>query len=305
MMIFHRITIWTHQLNFLLSSLILHQTRLFRKFFDHSLEKYEVIRMRSKFVTIIVILHLCVTLIEQCPLSCRCFIWTRLTLCEGKNLHKVPLGIPAYTVRLVLSGTNISRIRTHDFMELSNLRWLTISDSPLAFFDTEVLKKFKNLVGLSLERNQLRNISNFPPHMKLKSLRLLDNLLTLIARKRDFWQKSVTERVCNGIVMLQKHDKWKDVTPFFNVNLILLWSRNESVTNLWHWSVSLLSQFCPPSTDQGKLKTRLTRYSTKVYFYLYMYCVCLVLCVYLCVTRLSVSTDRNVVSFYKKQQFAI
>ena len=134
--------------------------------------------MRSKFATIIIMLHLCVTWIEQCPQSCRCFRSTRLTHCEGENLQKVSLGIPEYTVRLVLSRNNISSIRTHDFKELFNLRWLTISDSALSFFDTEVIKKFKYLVGLRLERNQLRKISKFPPHMKLKSLELQDNLLT-------------------------------------------------------------------------------------------------------------------------------
>ena len=134
--------------------------------------------MRSKFVTIILILHLCVTWIELCPLLCRCFMMTRLTLCEEKTLDKVPLGIPEYTVRLVMSGSNISSIRTHDFKELPNLRMFTITDSHLTFFDTEVLKKFKNLVSLNLKGNQLRKISKFPLHMTLKSLELHSNLLT-------------------------------------------------------------------------------------------------------------------------------
>ena len=137
-----------------------------------------MIKIESKLVNIILILHLCVTWIAPCPLSCQCNKMARLTSCNGKTLHKVPLGIPEYTMRLVLFESNISSIRTHDFKELPNLQLLSITYSALVSFDTEVLKKFKNLVSLNLRRNQLREISKFPPHVKLKSLELQDNLLT-------------------------------------------------------------------------------------------------------------------------------
>ena len=140
--------------------------------------------MKSKFITIFLILHLCVIWIEPCPPSCRCSKMT--TFCKGINLHKVPLGrgyrdkspwlgIPEHTTRLVLSQNNISSIRAHDFKEVPNLQMLIITDSHLAFFDTDVLKKFKNLVVLNLERNQLRKISKLPPQIKLFEILIFCN----------------------------------------------------------------------------------------------------------------------------------
>ena len=126
---------------------------------------------------IFLILNLCMIWIEPCPSSCRCSVMTT-TICKGKKLHKVPIGIPEYTMRLVLSESSISSIRTHDFEESLNLRMLVVADTPLTFFDTEVIKKFKNLVVLNLKRNQLRKISKFPSHLNLKPLELQSNLLT-------------------------------------------------------------------------------------------------------------------------------
>ena len=140
-------------------------------------KKATKIRMTKNVEIIIVLIYLCVTWIESCPPSCRCFESTRLTHCEKKNLHKVPLGIPEYTTGLLLSHNNISSIQAHDFKELPHLSELLIANSSLVFFDTEVITKFKNLTVLNLNGNLLTDISKFPSHMNLKSLDLHGNQL--------------------------------------------------------------------------------------------------------------------------------
>ena len=140
------------------------------------------IRMTENFEIVIIMIYLSVTWIKTCPLPCQCFKRIRLTNCERKNLHKVPLGVPIYTSLLVLSHNNISTIQAHDFKELPNLRHLFIAKSSLSFFDTEVIKKFKKLTVLDLNGNLLTGIDKFPHHVKLNSLELQDNLLTDIGR---------------------------------------------------------------------------------------------------------------------------
>ena len=136
--------------------------------------------MAENVFIIILILITYLTYIEPCPRSCQCIYSQRLTYWKAKNLYKVRLGIPQYTERLVLSRNNISSIWAHDFKELPNLRDLDIKNSPLAYFDTEILKRFKNLVSLDLSGNLLTKISKFPFHWNLKSLELQSNLLTHI-----------------------------------------------------------------------------------------------------------------------------
>ena len=135
------------------------------------------IRMTKNIEIIIVLIYLCVIWIDSCPPQCRCFESTRLTHCEKQNLHKVPLGIPEYTTGLLLSHNNISSIQAHDFNELPHLSELLIANSSLVLFDTDVIKKFKNLTVLNLNGNLLTEISEFPAHMNLKSLDLHGNHL--------------------------------------------------------------------------------------------------------------------------------
>lgn len=178
------------------------------------------IRITKKIEFIIVLIYLCVTWIESCPPSCRCFKSTRLTHCEKKNLNKVPFGIPEYTTGLILSHNNISSIHAHNFNELPHLSELLIANSSLVFFDTEIITKFKNLTVLNLYGNLLTEISKFPSHMNLKSLDLHGNQLKHIdGTTFSLLQNMSILRLGNNQLSTISLDSFKDLKKLTRLNL--------------------------------------------------------------------------------------
>ncbi|KAI8481100.1 hypothetical protein Bbelb_411790 [Branchiostoma belcheri] len=68
---------------------------------------------------------------EGCPKGCECFEGTKIVNCSWLGLTSVPPGIPTNVQQLILEHNNISKISRNDFVNLTSVESIDLSDNKL------------------------------------------------------------------------------------------------------------------------------------------------------------------------------
>ena len=108
-----------------------------------------------------------------CPTDvCTCYQSSKMVLCSGQHLLRIPRDIPADTKKLILNDNSITRIRKYDFYDLFFLEELHIHNNKISKIDDGSFQDLVNLTSLFLKRNQLNSI-NINTFTGLKNLKVL------------------------------------------------------------------------------------------------------------------------------------
>ncbi|XP_072530745.1 trophoblast glycoprotein a [Salminus brasiliensis] len=92
---------------------------------------------------------------SSCPVGCECSEAAQTVKCVSKELRSVPLGIPAYTRNLFITGNRISRIGLESFRGLDNVTTLSLSNNRISEVESHAFSSLHSLRSLDLSSNQL------------------------------------------------------------------------------------------------------------------------------------------------------
>ena len=86
--------------------------------------------------------------------------------CNGTGLTDVPASFPGYSnssrpCLLDLSENNITHIKNHSFVHISEIKFLFLFDNKINRIDSDAFVNLTNLQFLNLTHNRLRNPASF------------------------------------------------------------------------------------------------------------------------------------------------
>uniref|UniRef100_A0A8C5PHB8 Keratocan n=1 Tax=Leptobrachium leishanense TaxID=445787 RepID=A0A8C5PHB8_9ANUR len=121
------------------------------------------------------------SLYTECPKGCICpSQFPRALYCDNKGLKEVPV-IPSRIWYLYLHNNEIDSLKEKSFANATEIKWINLSKNKISSKNIEknVLKKFKNLLYLLLEENDLDGVPAPLPD-GLEQLRLARNKISKI-----------------------------------------------------------------------------------------------------------------------------
>lgn len=114
---------------------------------------------------------------QSCPLECDCPIqWPTALYCDHKGIDQIPNSLPARTQYLFLQGNNFTSLRSREFANGTNLRWLILDRNQLLSkqLDKALFSNLTHLVNLFINNNNLTEVPAGLPG-GLRQLRLAYN----------------------------------------------------------------------------------------------------------------------------------
>ncbi|KAK7137178.1 hypothetical protein R3I93_017297 [Phoxinus phoxinus] len=124
---------------------------------------------------------LCGSLSSSCPQNCSC-ISVSAIFCVQQYLIYMPRGLPSSTKNLYVFQNNINTLQQQDFVELSELVMLDLSQNALSEIPDRVFSPLSSLLNLDLSSNRITQISkdSFTGLVNLERLYLYSNLIQSI-----------------------------------------------------------------------------------------------------------------------------
>ncbi|KAK9967403.1 hypothetical protein ABG768_001806 [Culter alburnus] len=118
------------------------------------------------------------SLSSRCPQDCSCNPGSSI-FCVQKNLIYMPRGLPSSTKYLYVFQNNIKTLQEQDFVELSELGMLDLSQNALSEIPDGVFSPLSSLLNLDLSSNRITHISkdSFTGLVNLERLYLYSNLI--------------------------------------------------------------------------------------------------------------------------------
>ncbi|XP_039550824.1 vasorin a [Pimephales promelas] len=130
----------------------------------------------------LILFHLlCGSLSSRCPLNCTCVPGSSI-FCVQQHLIYMPHGLPSSTKNLYVFQNNINTLQQQDFVELSELGMLDLSQNALSEIPDRVFSPLSSLHNLDLSSNRITQISkdSFTGLVNLERLYLYSNLIQSI-----------------------------------------------------------------------------------------------------------------------------
>ncbi|XP_043945268.1 vasorin [Protopterus annectens] len=96
---------------------------------------------------------------HSCPTGCICMV-ENTVFCVTKKAALIPNGIPADTEKLYLFEVGITTLDEQDFLGLSQLQFLDLSQNKISDLKKNIFHQLPSLRNLDLSSNQITEISN-------------------------------------------------------------------------------------------------------------------------------------------------
>ncbi|XP_069478994.1 trophoblast glycoprotein-like [Ambystoma mexicanum] len=93
--------------------------------------------------------------LAACPVPCECSEAARTVKCVGKDLSRIPSGLPGYTRNLFITGNHIPNLGTADLRGLPHLVTLGLSANRINMVEYQAFASLPNLRFLDLSNNLL------------------------------------------------------------------------------------------------------------------------------------------------------